>query len=83
MPKTHEKAASKEASPKKKSIFKDIFGSEEEPDFVPEQTQNSPVVIEAAFDQHNRRKSCRGKRRGKKTALLDELRQEVEDFSDV
>ena len=44
MPKTHEKAASKEASPKKKSIFKDIFGSEEEPDFVPERKKKIPLL---------------------------------------
>eukprot|EP00090_Calanus_glacialis_P044296 TRINITY_DN7890_c0_g1_i1.p1 TRINITY_DN7890_c0_g1~~TRINITY_DN7890_c0_g1_i1.p1 ORF type:complete len:1656 (-),score=536.89 TRINITY_DN7890_c0_g1_i1:497-5410(-) len=84
--KTPEKASSSEGSPKKKSIIKDIFGSDEEPDIVPEGTPNPSVVIDAALIstiEENLAEEREKFEEEKKIALIEELRQEVEDYSDV
>merc|ERR1739838_887855 len=71
---------------KKKSVIKDIFGSDEESELVPEQTPNPPVVIDAAMIttiEENLAEEREKFEEEKKIALIEELRQEVEDYSDV
>merc|ERR1712129_195114 len=77
---------SPKASPKKKSVIKDIFGSDEESELVPEQTPNPPVVIDAAMIttiEENLAEEREKFEEEKKIALIEELRREVEDYSDV
>merc|ERR1739838_898414 len=71
---------------KKKSVIKDIFGSDEESELVPEQTPNPPVVIDAAMIttiEENLAEEREKFEEEKKIALIEELRQEVKDYSDV
>jgi len=85
-PKTSSSKSSKASSPKKKSVIKDIFGSDEESELVPEQTPNPPVVIDAAMIttiEENLAEEREKFEEEKKIALIEELRQEVEDYSDV
>merc|ERR1711872_440156 len=66
---------------KKKSIIKDIFGSDEESEEI-----KKHVVVDAAIISSIAENLAEEREKfevGKKIALLEELRQEVEDYSDV
>merc|ERR1712142_945601 len=66
---------------KKKSIIKDIFGSDEESGEI-----KKHVVVDAAIISSIAENLAEEREKfevGKKIALLEELRQEVEDYSDV
>merc|ERR1712096_415047 len=84
--KTAGKASSNDGSPKKKSIIKDIFGSDEESEMAPEEENLTPsVVVDAALISTIEENLAeeREKFEEEKIALIEELRQEVEDYSDV
>merc|ERR1712096_347840 len=85
--KTAGKASSNDGSPKKKSIIKDIFGSDEESEMAPEEENLTPsVVVDAALIstiEENLAEEREKFEEEKKIALIEELRQEVEDYSDV
>merc|ERR1712013_777856 len=71
---------------KKKKIMKDIFGSDEETEMPGEERLKPPVVVDAALIssiEENLAEEREKFEEEKKIALIEELRQEVEDYSDV
>jgi len=66
---------------KKKSIIKDIFGSDEESEGLQKQVVVDAAIISSIAE--NLAEEREKFEEGKKIALLEELRQEVEDYSDV
>merc|ERR1712083_961619 len=85
-PNSLSKPATPEGTSKKKNIIKDIFGSDEESEMPTEDRLKPPVVVDAALIssiEENLAEEREKFEEEKKIALKEELRQEVEDYSDV